>query len=615
MNRQLEAILLTENESKLDEINELFEEDYKQTLREMFVVLLDAIRTKAIIDINTILTNIETIILSQDIKNYKLINNAVREANYKMQELKKDTDEREFKRIKFRLVDLNRKMSEKKEEDTNANLYNFYHYLFFEEKNIDMIELVLKNENNILGRKDEFNNNLLYNIIDHYCSLHEKDDKEEIEYFYEVIVLILKSEESRLVKDDKQCYIDLLNRKFCKCKEHVKEIIERFQEFYKIDLNNLEKKYNIYSKVHNSVIEEIKIFKFDINGRRFINSNFVTIDSEDATCLDDAISLVKKKDGSYDYYIAITDVPSFIPYGSLTFYDALKKIETLYLCDRVISMFPNEVADNFCSLLPGQMRNVIAYKVQVDPSFNVDYDSLQIIPGIINVKNKLSYKQVNKHEGLDLETSKMIEDLALIAFKLKSQNKIKEKYRKIENLINSSAKHHHSMFADTSISANIVQESMLLANYMAAKYFVENGLVYIFRNLQILDEKSINSEVDRLLTLSHVDASGINQKKILNLLKDVMLTAHYDIKNQGHQGLNYKYYSHSTSAARRFADAFCQHLTHEQIFNGPVSDKKHYELEIATKEIVEHINQKKKENAKFESEYNYLNSKKLIRER
>lgn len=614
MNRELEAILLTENDSKLDRINDFLENDYKKTLRQMFVVLLNAIKNKSINDIYTILSNIETIVLSQDVKNFNTINEAVCEANSKMQEVKNYVDARDFRNIKFSLIDINRKMSEKKEKSDNHSLYNFYHYLVFEEKNLDMVELLLNNEKNILNRKDEFNNNLLYNVIDHYCSLHE-DEKEEIEYFYEVIISILKCEEDKLIKNDNEIYLNLLNRKFCKCKHHVKEIVERFQMFYQVDVNYLENKYNIYSKISDSVIKEINGFEFDYNGRTFIDSLFVTIDAENATCLDDAISLKKNDDGSFNFYIAITDVPSFVPYGTLNFYDAMKKIETLYLCDKTIPMFPCQISDNFCSLIPGKMRNVIVYKVFVDPNYNVDYNSLEIIKGVINVKHKLSYKQVNKHIDLDVQTAKMLDDLALVSFRLKSQNKAKEKYRQIENLINSGATYHHSMFSSKSISANIVQESMLLTNYLSAKYFNEKGLVYIFRNLQIYNDAFINKEIDRLLSMAHVDISTDEHMKILNMLKDSLLTAYYSTENLGHQGLKYKYYSHSTSSARRFADSFNQYLTNEQIFSGPISDHRYYELEQMTKEIVEHINSKKKENAKFESEYNYLNGKKLIRER
>ena len=615
MNKELEAILLTENESNLERINDFFDEDYKQTLREMFLVLLNAIKTKTINDIYTIMSNIETIILNQDSKNFKVINNAVREANYKMQELKKGTDDKEFKKIKFMLVDLNRKMLVKKEKSTNNNLYSFYHYLIFDEKNLDMIELVLKNEKNILSKKDEFQHNLLYNIIDHYCSLHENDQKKEIEYFYDVIIMLLKTEESNLVKEDKQVYLDLLNRKFCKNKCHVKEIIERFQEFYTIDINNLEKKYNIYSTVTDSVMKEIEGFKLEAKGRKLIKSRFITIDDEEALCLDDALGLTKNKDGSYNFYIAITDIPSFIPYGSLTFYDAMKKIETIYLTDKIINMYPQEISNDYCSLLPNQKRNVIIYKTLVDPSYNVDYESLEIIKGVIRVNDRLSYRQVNKQEDISAETAKMLEELALISFNLKSKNKIKEKYRKIENMINSRATYHHSMFADNSISANIVQESMLLVNHLAPKYFEQNGFSYIFRNLEIKSDAFINSEAERLIALSHIDTEEIKYKKILNLLYDAYLGAYYSTENRGHQGLGYDAYSHSTSSARRFADSFCQYLTHEQIFSGPLSDKRHYELEQLTKEVVDHINSKKKENAKFENEYNYLNSKKLIRKR
>ena len=53
MNKELEAILLTENESKLDRINDFLEDDYKKTLRQMFVVLLNAIKNKTINDIYT----------------------------------------------------------------------------------------------------------------------------------------------------------------------------------------------------------------------------------------------------------------------------------------------------------------------------------------------------------------------------------------------------------------------------------------------------------------------------------------------------------------------------------------------------------------------------------
>ena len=171
------------------------------------------------------------------------------------------------------------------------------------------------------------------------------------------------------------------------------------------------------------------------------------------------------------------------------------------------------------------------------------------------------------------------------------------------------------MYTDKSISANIIQESMLLVNHLAPKYFLDNGLVYTYRNHKFPTNNMVSSEFDRLLNLSKTSIKENEVKKIFNIIRDNYLNAYYSIINEGHQGLNYDVYSHSTSPGRRACDGFNQYLTYEQLFKGTVSDKKHYILEATTKEVVEYINCKKKENDKFASEYNYLHGKQLIRKK
>ena len=56
-------------------------------------------------------------------------------------------------------------------------------------------------------------------------------------------------------------------------------------------------------------------------------------------------------------------------------------------------------------------------------------------------------------------------------------------------------------------------------------------------------------------------------------------------------------------------------LTYLQLFEGLKSDEEYYELENTTREIVDYINDKKRENLKFQNEYNYLYSKGKILER
>ena len=111
--------------------------DYKNTLREIFTVLLESIKKRSIEDIETIMYNIEQIILKQDVKNHKFITNAVREANNNMANIKHTCNDTELKHLKFRLVDLNRKINIKKEKTTDSNLYNFYHYVILPLNYID----------------------------------------------------------------------------------------------------------------------------------------------------------------------------------------------------------------------------------------------------------------------------------------------------------------------------------------------------------------------------------------------------------------------------------------------------------------------------------------------
>ena len=55
MNREIESILLSENEKNLEKVDNFLEVDYKNTLREMFTVLLESIKKRSIDDSETIM--------------------------------------------------------------------------------------------------------------------------------------------------------------------------------------------------------------------------------------------------------------------------------------------------------------------------------------------------------------------------------------------------------------------------------------------------------------------------------------------------------------------------------------------------------------------------------
>lgn len=604
---EIKKILLSEKDLDMTTINSYLDIDYKTTINIIFDIFYDSITTCTYTEINLILYNIELIINLQDIDKLKIINNKVREVSYRLSKLNINTIE--LKNIKLILIDLNRKMRIKKETSDNYNAYILYNHLIFNERDLKTVELLVKNKQDILLVTDELGNNIFYNILEAYLNTTSFEDRN---YFYDVIIIFLHNLDNKLLKD-KQLYLDKLSSK--QDKDYVRDIMMRIRNFGKVDEVKLERKYHISSQIHDEVLKELESFKFDIQGRTLIDSNFVTIDDKEALCLDDALSLVENKDGSYSYYVAITDIPSLIPYKSKTYYDALSRVETLYLIDKNISLYHPNIANNLCSLLPGTPKNVLVYKYLVDPSFNLDPDSIEIVKGIITVDNRLTYDMVDSGMDIDYSILDMLEKISLVTNNLRSRNTSKEEYRRIENYIKKRADYHPSNFADRSVSANIVQESMLLVNSSVPKYFGDRGYLYLYRNHQIHNKEY----ADRLFKeLTKTYAGKIPREeyeKMIKLLSTAYLSAYYSGENKGHEGLGYKYYSHSSSAARRFADSYDQYLTYFQLFNEPLSDKEYYDLERELHEVADHINERKRENTKFQNEYNYLCSKGKILER
>lgn len=604
---EIKKILLSEKDLDINTINSYLDIDYKTTINIIFDIFYDSITTCTYTEINLILYNIELIINLQDIDKLKIINNKVREISYRLSKLNINTIE--FKNIKLILIDLNRKMRIKKETSDNYNTYILYNHLIFNDRDLKTVELLVKNKQDILLVTDELGNNIFLNILEAYLNTTSFEDRN---YFYDVIIIFLHNLDNKLLKD-KQLYLDKLSSK--KDKDYVRDIMMRIRNFGKVDEVKLERKYHISSQIHDEVLKELESFKFDVQGRTLIDTNFVTIDDKEALCLDDALSLVENKDGSYSYYVAITDIPSLIPYKSKTYYDALSRVETLYLIDKNISLYHPNIANNLCSLLPGTPKNVLAYKYLVDPSFNLDPDSIEIVKGIITVDNRLTYDMVDSGMDIDYSILDMLEKISLVTNNLRSTNTSKEEYRRIENYIKKRADYHPSNFADRSVSANIVQESMLLVNSSVPKYFAERGYLYLYRNHQI-HNKEYADHLFKELTKTYAGKIPREEyEKMIKLLSTAYLSAYYSGENKGHEGLGYKYYSHSSSAARRFADSYDQHLTYLQLFNGPLSDKEYYDLERELHEVADHINERKRENTKFQNEYNYLCSKGKILER
>src|SRR5699024_2296052 len=116
----------------------------------------------------------------------------------------------------------------------------------------------------------------------------------------------------------------------------------------------------------------------------------------------------------------------------------------------VFPMYPDFIANNLCSLLADNKRNVLTFKVRFDSEFNMIPRSFKVVLGKIMVRHQLSYKRVDQllEKGdSDICFRMMLQNMARLSLKLRSDNPEKEEYRMMENMFRRKD-HHESNLVD-----------------------------------------------------------------------------------------------------------------------------------------------------------------------
>ena len=75
MNKELKSILLKENFC-CEDLKVFLETDYKETVKEMFNILLDLLKDSTNEEIDLVMSNIELFVETSDNIDYKIVNNA-----------------------------------------------------------------------------------------------------------------------------------------------------------------------------------------------------------------------------------------------------------------------------------------------------------------------------------------------------------------------------------------------------------------------------------------------------------------------------------------------------------------------------------------------------------
>jgi len=339
----------------------------------------------------------------------------------------------------------------------------------------------------------------------------------------------------------------------------------------------------------------------------FRNKNVFTIDPIDAKDFDDALSIEKLDNGNYKVGVHIADVSHYVKAGSSIDKEAAVRGNSVYFVGKAISMLPEKLSNNLCSLVPNEDR--LTFSVIFEVSAKGTILNHQIAKTIINSKKRFTYEDAQ--QIIETGTGEFSDEINLIntlATVLRSKRMKEGSFEfftpEVAFQLDDTGQPTNVLKKEIKVSNMLVEEFMLLANKtIAERIFSRGNIPFVYRVHDFPDEEKIEefsrfvkslgysfnpktgraaSQFNRLMN----QVKGTEEEGVINeLAVRSMAKAVYSTKNIGHYGLGFKSYTHFTSPIRRYADL----LVHRVLYKTMISKTgKHYSLDNLTK-ICEHI--------------------------
>jgi ribonuclease R len=311
---------------------------------------------------------------------------------------------------------------------------------------------------------------------------------------------------------------------------------------------------------------------------------FVTIDPPDAKDHDDAVYALPDPDpgnrGGHIVNVAIADVAHYVRSGSALDREAVRRGNSVYFPDRVVSMLPERISNDLCSLRPNEDRPALAVRMVIGADGRKRSHTFHRV--LMRSAAKLSYEQAQRAvSGTpdDVTTpilQKVLEPLyaayrtVLRARDERSPLDLDIPERKI--VLKPDGGVDRVIMPQRLDAHRLIEEFMILANVAAAESCERAHVPLIYRVHDEPTPEKLNALREFLATIDislpkggTLRPDGFNQilarvkgRDVERLLNEVVLRtqaqAEYSAENYGHFGLNLRRYAHFTSPIRRYAD-------------------------------------------------------------
>ena len=315
------------------------------------------------------------------------------------------------------------------------------------------------------------------------------------------------------------------------------------------------------------------------SGRLDLRRKFIfTCDPQSARDYDDAISLESDRRGNRVLGVHIADVSHFVKPGSAIDREAYRRSTSVYLCDRVVPMLPEELSNGVCSLVPGEDRLTFSVFLTFDRKGEVV--ARRFAKSVIRSKARFTYEQVMKviaggdAPGVGRREAKTVRAVSALAQQLRAARfaagALDIEIPEAEVILDAAGEMTGLVMRPYDESHQMIEECMVAANEAVAKELWTKGVRILARLHEPPDDEKIDILRAELRGLGLKVGNIASPKVFAQFLQTIkshplyptlavmvlrsMKRAVYDASAIGHFGLAKRYYAHFTSPIRRYPD-------------------------------------------------------------
>ena len=492
-----------------------------------------------------------------------------------------------LKQIKHKFYKIN--YSKKDYRNELDELFDFMCRIIVEIENYDVYENLFNDDKDLINIINSDGYSLLDGIIDNCLkAIKSSNDDKKINYYKQMIKLILTHNSNRFSDEFRLALVDELNQLFIKINnsnlnifekkyriKNIQELIEILVTDYKVEkvnnnLYSITEKYGISAEYESEYLDLCKNIKNNNNYQYqdHTNKNVFTIDKNNTYIYEDAIC-IEKEDDCTKLYFYTPLVADYIDSKSKINKYLENQSSSIYSKNFVRHLIPSSISkENFSFDVD---KTLDAFTIEITLDKNNKVSNTKIYRSLIKIKKNYLYT---------------LKDISLSSF---------EELDDVINIANNICHFTNKKSCETIVSVLNVLNMFCKKAVIDLSYNLNIPIIYKETTKQYL--------IDKLYEISN-DMNLNNNEYVKNIIEMIKIQKYknkvYTSKEMDNIPL--------TNPAREYASLLNQRILLQELVD---HDIKHYYKD--TENILENLNKQEIKNKQFSKDYNKLENISIIK--